>query len=134
MSETVAGYLFLCNNGTQTECLESKLFGLPHKYLGWVLEITKGTPLFLYNLSSNTLFGTFKASSQGGYNINPRAWKNMRPLEFPAQIMVDYETVHRLDNATKQLGFLRKNICKLSLEQTKLLVAKLATSEEYKVK
>ena len=128
LSENI-GYLFLCDNRTQIECLRLRLFGLTLKSLGWVQEIKKGTSLFLYNINSDALFGTFKASCEGGYNINPRAWEG----RFPAQVMVEFEILHKLDSASKKFPFVRKSVCKLNAEQTKALADTLEKSQLYDV-
>jgi hypothetical protein len=115
------------------ECFRLKLFGLPRQSLGWVQEIRQDAPLFLYNVTSGALFGVFNAASDGGYNINPRAWENMRPLEFPAQVMVSFGILHRLDDANKKFRFVRKDTCKLTKEQTEALVHALENAPEYKI-
>jgi hypothetical protein len=126
-----SGYLFLCSNKTQKECFQERLFGLPQQFLGWVQQITIGTPIFLYNINSDTLFGTFKASSNGGYNLNPRAWGNMRPFEDPAQVRIEHDIVHKIETASKKCAFLKKNFCKLTAEQTNGLNDRLTNAVKY---
>lgn len=129
--QNIAGYLFLCTNRTQNECLENKLFGAVRQYFGWIKQITKGTPLFLYNVDTKTLFGPFIAADQGGWNISPRAWENVRPLEFPAQVLVGHEIIHKLTEAHKKLKFLKRtSICRLNEEQTNALLKALEMSVE----
>jgi hypothetical protein len=41
-----------------------------------VLKIKRGDLLFLLNLDTNTLYGTFLAQSQGAKNIAPEVWKS----------------------------------------------------------
>jgi hypothetical protein len=126
------GYLFLCSNRTQSECLQKRLFGLAHKYWGWVQQVRIGTPLFLYNIDSKTLLGPFQAASEGRLNIDPRAWENVRPLEFPAQVIVKWDKLHELRMAYKKFHFLRDgNLCKLTLEQTNALINSLEQAPAY---
>ncbi|NVM55744.1 MAG: hypothetical protein HWN66_18740 [Candidatus Helarchaeota archaeon] len=132
--QNVEGYLFLCGNRTQTECFQKKLFGLTRKYWGWVEQIRIGTPLFLYNIDSKTLFGSFRARSQGKWNIDPAAWENVRPLVFPAQVLVNWDKLHEIKAAYKRWGFLRDgNLCKLTLEQTNALIDALEEAPLYDV-
>lgn len=120
--QNVEGYLFLCSNRTQNECFKKKIFGLTRKYLGWVEQIKIGTPLFLYNIDSKTLFGPFRAASEGKWNIDPAAWENVRPLVFPAQVRVDWDELHKIKEAYKRWDFLKdRNLCKLTLKQTNAL-------------
>lgn len=123
------GYLFLCSNRTQNECLQKRLFGLARKYWGWVQQIRTGTPLFLYNIDSQTLFGPFQAVSEGRLNFDPRAWENVRPLEFPAQVIVKWDRLYELKMAYKRFHFLKDgNLCKLTPEQTNALLGALEQS------
>ncbi|CAL5356316.1 unnamed protein product [Camellia sinensis] len=90
-SETVGGYIFVCNNDTMQENLKRQLFGLPPRYRDSVRAITPGLPLFLYNYSTHQLHGVFEAASFGGTNIDPMAWedkKNPGESRFPAQVCV----------------------------------------------
>lgn len=116
-------YLFYCSNRTQKECLERRLFGHSRKYWGWVQQIKKGTTVFLFNIDSKSLIGPFKAAGDGALNIDPRAWENVRPIEFPAQVSVERTTAHEIKMASRKYPFLKNgNLCKLSSEQTKTLI------------
>ena len=126
--QNVEGYLFLCSNRTQKECFQKKLFGSTRKYLGWVEEIKIGTPLLLYSVDSKTLFGPFRAASEGKWNIDPAAWENMRPLAFPAQVSVDWDKLHEIKAAHKKWKLLGRHVhslCKLTLNQTNELIGAL---------
>lgn len=120
--QNIQGYLFLCTNQTQKECFQKKLFGSTRKYWGWIEQISIETPLFLYNIDSKTLFGSFRAASEGKWNIDPTAWENVRPLILPAQVSVHWDRLHEIKMAYKKWNFLKdSNLCKLTLEQTNAL-------------
>ncbi|PKU66670.1 B2 protein [Dendrobium catenatum] len=88
-SQTVGGYIFVCNNETMEENLIRQLFGLPPRYRDSVRVITPGLPIFLYNYSTHQLHGIFEAASFGGTNIDPSAWEDKKhPGEsrYPAQV------------------------------------------------
>jgi len=130
--QKIEGYLFLCTNRTQRECFQKKLFGRSHKFWGWVEQIRAGSSLFLYNIDSKTLFGIFRAASEGKLNIDPAAWKNMRPLSFPAQVIVEWDRLHKINNAHKTFKFLKDgNLCKLTLAQTNALKKALEEAPIY---
>eukprot|EP00249_Psilotum_nudum_P024726 c29277_g2_i1 orf=654-3620(+) len=90
-----AGFIFVCNNLTVPD-LDRQLFGLPAHHEESVRAIRKGMPLFLYNYSTRLLHGVFEAVSDGGYNLDPRAWENTdiskigrAPVSrYPAQVKV----------------------------------------------
>jgi len=78
------GYVFLCNNRTERECLERKLFGSPKSEWNRVFQVKEGDILFLLNYQSNRLHGVFEATSDGEMNIEPDAFDG----RFPAQVRI----------------------------------------------
>jgi len=79
-----AGYVFLCNNWTERECLEKKLFGAPKSEWNRVSQVKKGDILFLLNYQTNRLQGVFEAVSDGMMDIEPYAFDGY----FPSQVRV----------------------------------------------
>jgi Development and cell death domain len=82
MAGKVAAFIFGCTDATEPECYSKSLFGITKQWLSAVSGITPGTPLFLYNYDSQSLFGLFEADSGGAENIDPSAWGG----RFPAQV------------------------------------------------
>jgi DNA modification methylase len=82
---TKHGFLFACTNKTEKECFERLLFGTERAYGPVVIRIKKGDLLFLNNLSTNVLYGVFRAVSDGKYNIQPDSWSG----KYPYQVKVD---------------------------------------------
>jgi len=78
------GYVFLCNNRTEGECLERKLFGAPKTEWNRVSQVKKGDILFLLNYQTNRLHGVFEAAIDGVMDIEPYAFDGY----FPAQVRV----------------------------------------------
>jgi hypothetical protein len=67
--------------------------------------------------------------SEGRLNFDPRAWENVRPLEFPAQVIVKWDRLYELKMAYKRFHFLKDgNLCKLTPEQTNALLGALEQS------
>jgi DNA modification methylase len=60
------------------------LFATSRVYGESVLKIKKGDILFLFNLDTDTLYGTFIAKSAGAKNIVPEAWNG----KYPYQVQV----------------------------------------------
>ncbi|XP_074312159.1 uncharacterized protein LOC141647748 [Silene latifolia] len=79
------GAIFMANPLTREECFERKLFGLPANFEDFVLRIKIGMLLFLFDFKSRKLYGVFEASSKGGFNLVPDAFKSSNS-KFPAQV------------------------------------------------
>lgn len=82
------GFLFVCTDQTERECLSRKLLGLPRQHLAAMLKISADTSLFLYNKTSGTLRGVFEMVATPRMDIEPRAWKSFGGPGFPAQVLV----------------------------------------------
>ncbi|GAQ83445.1 hypothetical protein KFL_001480140 [Klebsormidium nitens] len=55
---------------------------------GLVLRIAPGTTLFLFNFETKNLHGIFEATSPGGLDLDPSAFKARSSAGFPAQVWV----------------------------------------------
>eukprot|EP00927_Polykrikos_kofoidii_P009485 TRINITY_DN13951_c0_g1_i1.p1 TRINITY_DN13951_c0_g1~~TRINITY_DN13951_c0_g1_i1.p1 ORF type:complete len:733 (+),score=115.05 TRINITY_DN13951_c0_g1_i1:121-2319(+) len=83
------GYVFLCTNATQQECLSSDLFGSPSWELVQMTRfIGKDTKVFLFNTESFKLVGTFGAVGVPQQSINPEAFGG----KFSAHLSVQRRT------------------------------------------
>jgi len=79
------GYVFLCNNTTQQECISQNLFGAERWKLGEMQQYIKpGIQILLFNFESATLMGTFVAQGDPKLSIIPNAFGG----RFPAQLSV----------------------------------------------
>jgi DNA modification methylase len=95
------GHIFACTSKSQQECFDRMLFATNRVYGESVLKIRKGDLLFLLNLDTDTLYGTFRAKSAGGKDLVPEAWKG----RYPYQVQVSRNgTVHSLAGAKKVLS------------------------------
>ncbi|RLI39554.1 hypothetical protein DRO69_14140 [Candidatus Bathyarchaeota archaeon] len=84
------GFVFVCSEATQDECLARMLFGSTWAYEDEVLEVKEGDLGFLYNIDTDILFGVFEAVSDGSLDIEPEAWGG----RFPAQVRVRWMEEH----------------------------------------
>lgn len=79
------GYVFLCRNATQVECLEAKVFGLSERELERMQStIVDNTQIFLLNMHSGALVGAFTPVGMPGLNLDPNVFEG----NFPAQVKV----------------------------------------------
>src|SRR5918912_3822034 len=95
------GHIFACTSKSERECFDRMLFATTRVYGENVLKIRSGDLLFLVNLDTDTLYGTFLAKSQGAKNIVPEAWKG----RYPYQVRISRNgTVHSFVGARKLLS------------------------------
>lgn len=74
---------FLCDPGTEKECLARQLFG-NHEMID---DIHEADTLFLHNRKTDILMGPFEAATDGTMNIVEHAWGG----RFPYQVYVTWE-------------------------------------------
>ncbi len=67
------GYIFLCSDATENECLERGLLGGKETYANQVKGLKKGDFLYMYNFNKKKLYGPFVAQSEVGEFV-PNAW------------------------------------------------------------
>lgn len=86
----MAGYIFLCDNITERECLKRLLFGTSNAkiYTAQFRDIRIGDWLFLYNYQQYTLRGLYRALTGCGKEIEPDAWTDAKGHGFPFQVRV----------------------------------------------
>src|ERR671924_95167 len=114
------GYIFACTSKSEKECFARMLFATNRVYGESVLKIKKGDMLFLLNLDTDTLHGTFRAKSAGAKDIVPNAWKG----RYPYQVQVSRNSkVYSLKGAKKVLSAIGVSSWRdaLGAEQTQLL-------------
>ena len=79
------GFIMLCDNHTEGECLERNLFGDKAKRFQCLDEIKPGDIGFLLNINRDELIGIFRACSEPQLHIEPDAWDG----KFAAQVRVE---------------------------------------------
>jgi len=96
------GFIMLCNDRTESECLERNLFGDLAKRFQELDEIQTGDIGLLLNINRDELIGIFRACSPAQLHIEPDAWKG----KFAAQVCV--EPVGELHRVTDAAYILKK--------------------------
>ncbi|MGI0024261.1 MAG: hypothetical protein ACREA4_03830, partial [Nitrososphaera sp.] len=64
-AEQAKGHVFACTSKSEKECFDRMLFATNRVHGENVLKIKKGNLLFLLNIDTDTLYGTFRAKSDG---------------------------------------------------------------------
>jgi Development and cell death domain len=113
-----AGFILLCDNVSQEQCLREKKYACVDKKAGTLSKIKVGAVLFLYNVDDKSLLGPFTALSEGGDTVDSGAWA-MKIDEHSASenVKLEWEDLHRLENAPAELPFL-KDLTKCTLTTT----------------
>jgi len=110
-------YLFHCSDATERECFRNGLFGNSSRFWDEVKRVKVGDPVFLYNLTTGSLMGPFKAASEPMIHRDPYAF--MGAGTYPAQVEVTWTKVHVIKTASKALPFLRCRLrCRLTHKET----------------
>jgi len=79
------GFIMLCDDITEEECLKHNLFGDKAKKLQSLYEIKPGDIGLLLNINKDELMGIFRACSESQLHIEPDAWGG----RFAAQVRVE---------------------------------------------
>eukprot|EP01062_Namystynia_karyoxenos_P023694 TRINITY_DN19173_c2_g1_i1.p1 TRINITY_DN19173_c2_g1~~TRINITY_DN19173_c2_g1_i1.p1 ORF type:complete len:250 (+),score=66.08 TRINITY_DN19173_c2_g1_i1:101-850(+) len=97
----MVGALFVCNGGTRDECMQRMLFGAPGSRVRDLMQLPEGTPIFLHDMSQQSLLGVYRSQGPGGENLEPDAFGG----RFPAQVRVaaDSEIVELRGREWQQL-------------------------------
>ena len=94
------GFLFACTNKSEAECLNGLVFATEKVYGPVVIRIRKGDILFLNNIDTDTLYGAFRALSDGGFNLEPKAFNGRYEYQVKVEPIGEIE---KLANAAKVL-------------------------------
>ena len=69
------GFIFACTEKSEKEMLKTLTFATNRIYGHKVFAIREGDLVFLYNLDTDILWGTFKAKTSGQYDKNLKIFK-----------------------------------------------------------
>jgi len=86
-------YLFLCDEVTETECLQRRLVGTTYANAIWAAAIQAKDEVFLYNFHTGSLLGPFFAASTADCHC-PDAWGG----RFPIQVRIEATALTRRAN------------------------------------
>jgi hypothetical protein len=80
------------------------LFATNKLYGDNVLKIKKGDLLFLVNLDTDILYGSFRAKSDGGRDLIPEAWKGKYPYQVKVQKNGKAHSISEARKIISQIG------------------------------
>ena len=125
-----SGYVLLCTNASQEQCLRRKLYTCTDKKNVPKEEIKAGSVIFLYNIDDKSLLGPFTALSEGAGTVDTGAWAmDIDEHSASQNVKVEWETLNRLENAPEKLPFLNDpKTCALSTTQTQRILDLLRKS------
>ena len=125
-----SGYVLLCTNASQEQCLRRKLYTCTDKKNMPKEEIKIGSVIFLYNIDDKSLLGPFTALSEGAGAVDTGAWAmDIDEHSASQNVKVEWETLNRLENAPEKLPFLNDpKTCALSTTQTQRILDLLRKS------
>lgn len=102
------GFVFLCNDITEPECLKRLLLGGKEKYANRVNGLQIGDRLVLYNYDSKKLHGIFEAVTEVTENIEADAWNGEFPVQVKMKVARKCKPLSRDDIVAD--GYLKENI------------------------
>ena len=105
--QLVRGFIFACGESTEAECLNRMLFGTDRTYGPVVIRIRKGDLLFLNNLDTDKMHGVFWAVTDGGFNIEPKAWKGRYPYQVRVESLGNKITLNNAARILRRFGITR---------------------------
>ncbi|XP_019199491.1 PREDICTED: uncharacterized protein LOC109193124 isoform X2 [Ipomoea nil] len=126
-----AGLIFMCNSETKKDCYRYNILGLPANKREVVENVYKGMRLFLYDVDLKLMYGIYKATGPGGYNIEPKAFKSQFPSQVRFMVVDDCKPLAEeiFKKAIKKNYYTRMKFnCQLTSEQVKDL-CKLFTAD-----
>jgi hypothetical protein len=75
-------FVFQCSSNTYMECIEKSVFGSNDP---WPLQVKRGDLCLLHHYEFDTLFGLWRATTDGGKKLVAKAWGG----KFPFQAKVE---------------------------------------------
>jgi hypothetical protein len=105
-----SGYIFACTKNTQDECFAHMLFSTNKIYADKMLQVKKGDALFLYNVDTDTLYGLYRAKSEGKKNIISEAWGGKYPYQVAVEAIGDIVTLRNTKKVFSRMNIDWKNV------------------------
>jgi DNA modification methylase len=98
------GHIFACTRKSENECLEKMVFATNKIYENKVFHVKKGDVLFLLNIDIDRLYGTFVAETDGGENLDPKAFNGKYPFQVRVRCIGDLRAVSGAKTILSKMG------------------------------
>ena len=125
---TLKGHIFVCTDKTEKECFDRMLFSTNKIHAENALQVKKGDILFLFNLDTDTLYGVFRAKSDGRKDIVPEAWGGKYPYQVEIEKDGEIKIVRKAKKILSKMGISLRHV--LDEKKTKLLLSYLGNTNE----
>lgn len=106
----VRGYIFVCTKKSEKEFLEKLIFSTNKVYAYKVFAIKKGDFIFLYNIDTDVLYGTFKAKEDGAYDPSLDMFNGRYPYFVKVELLGRLYKRERAKEIFKKLNISWKEI------------------------
>jgi len=97
------GFIFACTNKSEEECLKNLIFATNKAYGHRIFGIKRGDFVFLYNLDTDTLYGTFEAE-KSFYDKNTRLFEGKYPYMVKVKPMGNINKIENASSIFKLMG------------------------------
>ncbi len=113
------GFIFACTEKSEKEMLKTLTFATNRIYGHKVFAIREGDLVFLYNLDTDVLLGTFKAKTSGQYDKNLKIFEGKYPYYVIVEPIGEIKKIEKASKIFKKLGISWRDI--LTEEGAKLI-------------
>jgi len=106
----VRGFLFACTKDTESKCLNNLLFATDKVYAPITIRVRTGDLLFLNNLDTDTLYGVFRAVSNGFYDKEDKVFERRYPYHVKVQPIGNIISITNVNKMLGKLEFKKRNV------------------------
>lgn len=121
------GYIFACTVKSEGEMLNNLIFATNKVYGYKVLSIKSGDYIFLYNLDTDVLYGTFISITNGEYDNSLSLFNGKYPYYVKVKAKGEIKKLEKASNIFRKLNFSWRDI--LSEKGAKILSTILENKE-----
>ena len=133
-SSMYSGYVLFCNKSTLGQCVSKRQYTCSDSQKDEVGGIKKGSVLFMYDSTLNTLIGPFTAATEGASRIETGAWSSkIDEHSASANVKLEWEDLHVITDAGTRFPFLNKpEKCELPTLTVQTLLDALKDAPAYR--
>jgi len=103
------GFILVCTNKSEEQMLDTLVFPQSTVYGHKVFAIKPDDYIFLYNLDTDTLYGSFIAETEGQYDPNLAIFNGKYPYYVKVKITGELKQLKQAKNFLDKIGISRKD-------------------------